>query len=135
MPIRTGVQIALAVCAVTISVTAFAAPPDLPKAFDAGWKGEKVCELLYQTESVRVGRCVFPPGVGHEKHYHNPHYGYVLEGGTMELTSDGGEIRIMDTVAGNGWTSEEITVHSIMNIGDSTSSYMIVEPRQARPGR
>ena len=29
--------------------------PDLPEAFDAGWKGEKTCELLYETDSVRVG--------------------------------------------------------------------------------
>lgn len=36
--------------------------PDLPEAFDAGWKGKKTCELLYETESVRVGQCSFPPG-------------------------------------------------------------------------
>jgi hypothetical protein len=33
--------------------------PDLPEAFDAGWKGEKTCQLLYETESARVGRCTF----------------------------------------------------------------------------
>ena len=53
-------------------------PADLPHAFDAGWQGEKTCELLYETDSVRVGQCSFPPGVGHEKHFHNPHYGYLV---------------------------------------------------------
>ena len=60
--------------------------PDLPEAFDAGWKGEKTCELLYETETVRVGRCSFPPGIGHEKHFHYPHFGYVLEGGVLHLS-------------------------------------------------
>ncbi|HKX54746.1 MAG TPA: hypothetical protein VJN01_01540, partial [Xanthomonadales bacterium] len=62
----------------------FAQDPDnLPHAFDAGWQGKKTCEIVYETALVRVGRCSFPPGTGHEKHYHNPHFGYVIEGATM----------------------------------------------------
>ncbi|MEZ5894617.1 MAG: hypothetical protein R3C58_15900, partial [Parvularculaceae bacterium] len=41
---------------------------DLPYAGDAGWKGEKVCELLFENDETRVARCTFPPGVGHERH-------------------------------------------------------------------
>ena len=37
---------------------------------EAGWQGEKVCEVLVENESVRTLRCTFPPGIGHEKHYH-----------------------------------------------------------------
>ena len=52
----------------------------LPYALDAGWRGEKVCELLFENDETRVGRCTFAPGVGHERHYHPPHYGYILKG-------------------------------------------------------
>ena len=73
--------------------------PDLPEAFNAGWKGEKTCELLYETVSARVGHCRFPPGIGHEKHFHYPHFGYVLEGGTLSITNDAGQVEVRQTIA------------------------------------
>jgi quercetin dioxygenase-like cupin family protein len=102
--------------------------PDLPHAFDAGWKGQKTCELMYENESVRVARCSFPPGIGHEKHYHNPHFGYVLEGGTLSIRDDGGQ-RTVTTETNSSWSTTERTVHEAVNIGDTTTSYVIVEPR------
>jgi len=103
--------------------------PDLPEAFDAGWKGEKTCELLYETDSVRVGQCSFPPGIGHEKHFHYPHFGYVLEGGTLHITDDAGVVKEMQTVTGASWSTSEVTVHEALNIGDTNTSYLIVEPK------
>jgi len=103
--------------------------PDLPEAFDAGWKGEKTCEILYETESARVARCVFPPGVGHEIHFHYPHFGYVLEGGTLSIRDDAGAVKVQKTTAGKSWSTDEITIHEALNIGETTTSYLIVEPR------
>lgn len=103
--------------------------PDLPEAFDAGWKGEKTCELLYETESVRVGRCTFPPGIGHEKHFHYPHFGYVLEGGTLSITNQAGETKTQQTITGKSWSSKEITIHEALNIGNTTTTYLIIEPK------
>ena len=74
--------------------------PEIPHAFEAGWEGLDTCELLYEDATSRVGRCTFPPGVGHEKHYHNPHYGYVLEGGTLRITDSEGE-RTVNTIPGH----------------------------------
>ena len=99
----------------------------LPHAFDAGWAGQKTCEVLYETDTVRVGRCVFPPGVGHEKHYHNPHFGYVLEGGTLRIVDSAGEHDVT-TETGGTWATDTVTVHEAMNIGDTTTSYLVVEP-------
>jgi len=104
---------------------------DLPHAFDAGWKGEQTCEVLFEDENTRVGRCVFPPGTGHEKHYHNPHFGYTLEGSTLRLADNTGE-REVTTSAGATWTSTTITVHEAINIGDTTTSYLIVEPKHSQ---
>ena len=104
---------------------------DLPHAFDAGWEGKKTCEVMYENDSVRVGRCVFPPGVGHEKHYHNPHFGYVLEGGTLRITDASGE-RTVTTTSNGSWSTTERTVHEAVNTGDSTTSYVIVEPRSGQ---
>ena len=58
----------------------------LPMALCAGWEGERVCELLQEDAQIRVLRCTFPPGVGHEMHYHPPHFGYVLEGDSVMRT-------------------------------------------------
>jgi len=104
----------------------------LPHAFDAGWQGQQTCEVLYETPQVRVGRCSFPPGVGHEQHYHNPHFGYVLAGGTLRIESDEGET-IVTTQTGDTWTTYAPTVHQAVNIGDTTTSYLIVEPREIAP--
>jgi len=103
----------------------------LPHAFDAGWKGEKTCELMFEDASVRVGRCIFPPGIGHEKHFHNPHFGYVLEGGTLEITDQTG-IRTVKTKTDGTWNTEAVTIHEAVNIGDTTTRYIIVE---SKPGK
>ena len=103
-------------------------PPELPHAFDAGWEGQKTCEILFEDDTVRVGRCVFPPGIGHEKHYHNPHFGYVLEGGALRIVDSNGE-REVTTQAGGDWSTTTITVHEAMNIGETTTSYLIMEPK------
>lgn len=100
----------------------------LPHAFEAGWQGEAVCEVLYEDDSVRVGRCSFPPGVGHERHFHRPHFGYVLTGGTMRIEDSEG-VETVETRAGATWSSGEVTVHEVLNVGDRTTSYLIVEPK------
>ena len=103
-------------------------PPELPHAFAAGWEGQKTCEVLFEDHTVRVGRCVFPPGIGHEKHYHSPHFGYVLEGGVLRIADSNG-VREVTTRAGGDWSTTTVTVHEAMNIGDNTTSYLIVEPK------
>ena len=100
----------------------------LPHAFDAGWKGEKTCKVIFEDARVRVGRCVFPPGVGHEKHYHDPHFGYVLEGSTLRIKDKQGE-RTVTTSAGGSWSTDKRTVHEAVNIGPTTTSYLIVESK------
>ena len=105
-----------------------AKPADLPHAFDAGWEGRKTCEVLFEDAAMRVARCEFPPGVGHEKHYHNPHWGYVLEGSTLLIRDDRGE-RTVITEAGGSWSTDTVTVHEALNVGGTTTSYLIVEPR------
>jgi len=105
----------------------------LPHGFDAGWQGQKTCTVLYETETVRVGQCSFPPGTGHEKHYHNPHFGYVLEGSTMRVLDQTGEREVV-AETGSTWSTSTITIHEAVNIGTTTARYLIVEPRtEPRP--
>jgi beta-alanine degradation protein BauB len=110
--------------------TTAAQDADLRHAFDAGWQGEAVCEVLYEDDSVRVGRCSFPPGVGHERHFHRPHFGYVLTAGTMRIEDPEG-VETVETRAGATWSSDEVTVHEVLNVGHRTTSYLIVEPKAA----
>lgn len=101
----------------------------LPDPLEAGWKGQKVCEVLQDNEAVRVLRCTFPPGVGHEKHFHAPHVGYALKGGKARIWDSTGE-REATTPDGYSWWTPEPTVHENLNIGEETSVYLIVEPKQ-----
>jgi beta-alanine degradation protein BauB len=100
---------------------------DLPDALEAGWKGQKTCEVLDEYEQVRVLRCTFPPGVGHERHSH-PHgdFGYVLSGGKMQVTDAKGT-QVVEDKMGDHWVSGPIEWHEAVNVGDTTLSYLIVE--------
>ena len=100
----------------------------LPDPLVAGWNGEKVCEVLEENESLRVLKCTFPPLVGHEKHAHQPHYGYTLKGSRFRITDDRG-IRELDVPTGYDFHNESITVHEVLNIGDSTAVFLIIEPK------
>ena len=101
-------------------------PEGLPHSFEAGWQGEEVCEVLFEDDETIIGRCTFPPGVGHEKHYHNPHFGYILEGTTFRVTDEEGT-RDLETPAGVTWSSDSVSVHEALNVGETTGSALIVE--------
>jgi quercetin dioxygenase-like cupin family protein len=110
---------------------AFAEAP-LPNAFDAGWKGAAVCEKLFESEKMRAARCTFPPGVGHEKHWHGAHWGYVVSGGVMRITDAGG-ISDREVRSGDSWWSDGVDWHEVVNVGASTAVYVIVEPKGETP--
>ena len=91
-------NILLRISGVFLLAATAAADTPLPDALEAGWQGQRVCERLHEDERQRVLRCTFPPGVGHERHFHAAHFG------------DG------------------IDWHDVLNVGDTTSVYLIVEP-------
>jgi hypothetical protein len=70
-----------------------------------------------------------PPSIGHEKHFHYPHFGYVLEGGKLSITDDAGAVEVRQTTTRKSWSSDKITTHEAMNIGDTSTSYLIIEPK------
>jgi len=103
----------------------------LPTAFDAKWHGKTVCEPLFENAALRAARCTFPPGGGHERHTHPPHWGYIIEGGTMRI-NDAKGTNIRELKSGSNWWSDGIAWHEAVNIGTTTSVYIIVEPKRAR---
>lgn len=101
---------------------------DLPDPLEAGWKGEKVCEVLSENAEMRILKCTFPPSVGHEKHEHAPHFGYTLKGSRFRLIDEMGT-REIDVPTGYHFEKQEVTVHEVQNIGDSTAVFLIIEPK------
>ncbi|WP_367730204.1 cupin domain-containing protein [Balneola sp. MJW-20] len=101
---------------------------ELPDPLKAGWQGEPVCELLEEQPDVRALRCTFPPGVGHERHYHDRHFGYTLKGSRFRITDAEGT-REVDVSTGGYFYNESIKWHEVMNIGDSTAVFLIMEPK------
>ncbi len=100
----------------------------LPDPLEAGWKGVPVCEKLLDNEEVRVLKCTFAPGVGHDKHFHPRHFGYTLVGSKFQIEDTTG-IREVNVPAGTNFYNEYINWHTVLNIGDSTAVFLIVEPK------
>jgi len=116
-----------------LSVTFFtsgmwAVAETLPDPVEAGWQGEPVCQRLKEDADIRVFRCVFPPGVGHERHFHQQHFGYALSGGTMRITDATGT-REVKLQTGTYFSSEGIAWHEVLNVGDTVVSYLMLEPK------
>jgi quercetin dioxygenase-like cupin family protein len=106
---------------------AVAEPARLPDPLAAGWRGRAVCERLHEDDTQRVLRCSFPPGAGHERHFHVAHFGYALSGGRMRITDTAGT-REVEVKTGSHFTSAGTPWHEALNTGDTTVAYLIVEP-------
>ena len=102
---------------------------NLPDPYEAGWNREKVCEILNETSKTRVLKCTFPPGIGHEKHYHAPHIGYTLKGSRFKMIDEDGTVNIVDVKSGGSWSKDVLSVHQVQNIGDSTAVFLIIEEK------
>lgn len=125
-PLRPGAIASAAwLLACTLSCTA---QPALPDPLEAGWQGRPVCERLHEDPRQRVLRCSFPPGVGHERHYHDAHFGYALAGGRMRIADDNG-VREVELETGSSFSSDGVAWHEVLNVGDTTAVYLIVEPK------
>lgn len=109
-------------------LTACAGRPTLPDPLEAGWRGVSVCENLHEDSEQRVLRCSFPPGVGHERHFHPRHFGYAISGGHMRITDANGT-REVNLATGSSFTSPGVAWHEVVNVGDTTVVYLIVEPK------
>ncbi|GAB4236370.1 MAG: hypothetical protein Tsb0034_10980 [Ekhidna sp.] len=100
----------------------------LPDALEAGWKGVSVCEVLEENDKMRTLKCTFPPGLGHEKHSHAPHFGYTLAGSTFRITDEDGT-REVNVPTGYDFYNAEVVVHEVQNIGSDTAVFLIIEPK------
>lgn len=119
----------LAAAGVVVALTCIASADEapLPDPLAAGWNGENVCELLHKDADQRILRCTFKPAVGHERHYHDRNFGYVLAGGRMSITDASGT-REVDLVAGSSFVSAGLEWHEVLNVGETTVVYLVVEP-------
>jgi len=99
-----------------------------PDPLEAGFKGKPVCERLLEDDRQRVLRCTFPPGGGHDRHFHRPHFGYALSGGKMRITDAAGT-RESVLATGSLFTSAGVQWHEVLNIGDTVVQYLIVEQK------
>ena len=97
----------------------------------AGWRGHSVCEVLADNAQLRTLRCTFPPGEGHERHFHAAHWGYVLAPSTMRITTAKGSV-VRELKTGDTWWSDGVAWHEALNVGATTGVYLIVEPKQPR---
>jgi quercetin dioxygenase-like cupin family protein len=100
----------------------------LPDPLEAGWEGEKVCEIIEDQARLRVLKCSFPPGVGHNRHFHAEHFGYTVKGSRFKIKDIEGT-RVVDVPTGSSFYNEFIEWHEVLNVGDSTAVFLIMEPK------
>ena len=100
--------------------------PKLPDPLEVGWEGKSVCEIVEENTVVRVLKCSFPPKVGHELHYHKPHFGYTLSGSKFRIKDTSG-IREINVPTGYLFSRDKLSTHEVLNIGDSTAVFLIME--------
>lgn len=100
----------------------------LPDPLKAGWRGNQVCEQLYEDVEKRILRCTFPPDVGHERHFHVAHFGYAIKGGLVQIIDAKG-LRQVELTTGSSYSSDGVAWHEILNIGKTTIVYLIVESK------
>lgn len=101
---------------------------ELPDPLQAGWNNTAVCEVMVDNEEMRVLKCTFAPGVGHDKHYHSSHYAYAISGSRFRIEDENG-VREVDFPTGSNYYSEGVKWHQVLNIGDSTAVVLIVESK------
>lgn len=113
----------------TLGLAATPSLAELPDPLEAGWEGKPVCSMLHEDERLRILKCSFAPGVGHERHFHNPHVGYVLAGGLMQVTDANG-VRRIDVKTGSVFSNPDgVEWHEALNVGDTVSEYLMIEPK------
>jgi len=100
--------------------------PNLPDPLEARRKGQSVCEVLEENAKVRVLMCTFAPGVGHERHFHAPHFGYTISGSKFRITDTTGT-REVQVPTGYSFSNERIEWHEVLNIGQDTGVFLITE--------
>ena len=117
------------VCFSSLAILAgCAAQSTLPDPLAAGWNDEPVCQKLHEDAEQRILRCTFPPGIGHERHFHAKNFGYAIAGGRMAITDETGT-REVDLPTGSSFASDGTVWHEVMNVGHTTVVYLIVEPK------
>ncbi len=121
------IQLSLVGCAFLLMMSC-SQKKKLADPLEAGWKGEAVCTVEKEDEAIRVLRCTFPPGVGHEKHFHPKHFGYTVKGSKFRITDASGTKEV-DVPTGSDFYNEKIEWHEVLNIGSDTAVFLIMESK------
>jgi len=95
---------------------------------ETGWKGKNVCEKIGENAHENILRCIFPPGVGHERHKHHANFGYAISGGKVQIKDEKG-IRTLELSTNSYFDSSGTKWHEILNVGETTIVYIILESK------
>lgn len=88
-------------------------------------------KLLLENEHVRVLEYTLQPGEKDKPHTHPPKVSYIVEGGSLRITTGGGKSFVVDESVGHAMWSEEIGEHFVENIGPTPVKVVLVEVKSA----
>jgi quercetin dioxygenase-like cupin family protein len=98
-------------------------------AQDAAQVTPKVVKVKLENERVRVLETISHPGDKELTHSHPANIIYVIEGGTLRITTADGKTKDVTFKTGDTLWREPVT-HSAENIGKTTLHAIIVELKQ-----
>lgn len=98
---------------------------NLPQCFSALFVFQS---YLRKCRDARSARC-FCARLGHERLFHAPQWGYVLNDPTMRISDERGTTERRIKTASSCW-SDGIARHEALNVGRTTSVHLIIEPKR-----
>lgn len=87
-------------------------------------------KILLENDKVRIMSVEFAPGQAMPMHSHPQHSGYILSGGTIQITEKGKPAQIFNLKTGDALYFPAIT-HMGKNIGKTTIKLVITEIKPA----
>jgi quercetin dioxygenase-like cupin family protein len=85
---------------------------------------------VFENDQIRVLEVTFKPGESIGVHTHPDHFVYALEGGTLEITSDG-KVNTADLKTGtSAWIPAQS--HTAKSLAKTTSRFLVVELKHSQ---
>ena len=113
---------------------ATAKEPTAAASMDPLTVGPDNYKLVMENERIRLLQVTFEPGTKVGMHSHPDHAGYVLEGGSLNITNAEGKTQEITAKTGDSfWIPAES--HSAVNPGKTRISVLVIELKEAPPGK
>ena len=117
----------IAIVVIVLVVATFATAQQKPDHIEVTEVSPDIYTVLLENEHVRVLEYLIEPGEKEAWHTHPPKVSYIISGGTLRITTEGGDSFIVDEESGNTAWMGAVGRHFGENIGTTPIRIVLVE--------